>query len=182
MHGNDLVICKIMLNADLFRQGYPKYPLVNLDVPRGAFGIPNEYGETAERLCEVFSDSFRNAITQRTNRLAELRHPVEETISLQTGERISVNYAEVYAMVQTSKALSNDELQTEISTGLMRLASEQVSASIFLSLAKSIYVFWNCPALQEGIHQKDLEAIDMIQRYMNGALWAAEVHGDLRKI
>ena len=48
-----------------------------------------------------------------------------------------------------------------------------------MSLCKSIYVFWNSPTLQRGFQPKDLDAIDLMQRYMNGALWAAETHGDL---
>ena len=111
LHQNDLVICKTMLNADLFRQQYPQLPLVKLQVPRDAFGIPNEYSEAAKELFEVFSDSFRSSMAQRTKGLAESGHPVEETHSIQ-GEAISVNYAEIYAMIQASKIL-DDELQTE---------------------------------------------------------------------
>lgn len=168
-----------MLNADLFREQYPHYPLANLRLPRDSLGIPTEYSETSEKLCQIASETFRKAIAQRTKSLNDVGHAVEETLTLQTSESLRVNYAEIYAMIQTARALSDDELQTEITTGLMRLAAEQPAAPVFMSLCKSIYVFWNYPSLQKGFNAEDLDAIDMLQRYMNGALWAAELNGGL---
>lgn len=179
MNRNDLSVCKVMLNADLFREQYPRYPLANLRLQRDHLGIPTGYSETSEKVYHIATETFRKAIAQRTKSLNELGHAVEETLTLQTNDKIRVNYAEIYAMIQMARALSNDELQTEITTGLMRLAAEQPTAPVFMSLCKSIYVFWNYPALQKGFSAEDLDAIDMLQRYMNGALWAAELHGDL---
>lgn len=170
---NDLELCRYFLNADEFRRDYSAYPLVKRSFPRDAHGAPVEYSEVAERMGSLISDGFRETVSRRQAQVEQHGDPVWETLELDTGDCLSVSYPEIYAMLQLAKQLS-DDLQVEITLGLNRLLRKAEGCAIFLSLCKSIYIFWNYPPLQKCFTEEQLSSIDGLQRYLNGALFVSD--------
>lgn len=177
-HLRDLEQCRYFLNGDMFRDEYPDYPLARTKCSRDSDGVPKDYTEIADKVAEFSAELFRNSYRDRKEKLEEYGHPLRETAPLETGYNMEIEYPEMYSMVQVAKLTARDDFQVELTAGLMRLLGDRNDSMIFLSMCKSIYVFWNHGPLRSGFEEEELREIDLLHNYLNGALWAFEEHAD----